>query len=296
MTRVFLPRISRGAQLWAVELDQFKCEFMSDRNYLREQELQTSNALEGLKVQQLRQEGTWTGKMTDAVKCGMWNWADLEGRSWMMLDILTLHTWTHRESTAAKVWSAAQLQQQEVCVGIWLDLVAASQQPLLSICSGVRRGERAGYCCGTGPVSKNTSLSSSTGELGSGISRDVRLAEKAADAFSMPGRRQESCLGKWWVMAKAAKRMGGVKVKQSPGRNFRAKDSNYSLGNQQGGSTWLLSPVLKRCFFCWCFYSCSSSQTVEEQNWSVKASNQGLLPAKGTGRVLPVCSHFFCFT
>jgi len=47
-----------------------------------------------------------------------------------------------------------------------------------------------------GPMSKNTSLTNTTGELGSGISRDVRLAERAADAFSMPGRRQECCLGK----------------------------------------------------------------------------------------------------
>lgn len=85
---VFPPKISRGAKLWATELEQFKCEFISDRNYLRERELQTSPALERLEVQ-LRGEGTWTGKMTDGVKHGTWNWADLEGRSWIMLDIAT---------------------------------------------------------------------------------------------------------------------------------------------------------------------------------------------------------------
>lgn len=64
--RVFLTRISRGAKLWAAELQQFKCESMSDRNHLREEELQTSTALERLSVQQPRREGTWTGKRTDA--------------------------------------------------------------------------------------------------------------------------------------------------------------------------------------------------------------------------------------
>lgn len=92
-----------------------------------------------------------------------------------------------------------------LCVGIWLYFAAAIQQTLLSICFGGREERNTGYCHGTGLMSKNTSLTNTTGELGSGISRDVRLTERAADAFSMPGRRQECCLGKWWVMAKAAK-------------------------------------------------------------------------------------------
>lgn len=111
-------------------------------------------------------------------------------------------TWQQRSDQRDNCKSRSRV----LCVGIWLYLVAAIQQTLLSMCFRVKRGENTtGYCHGTSQWAKNTSLINTAGELGSGILRDARLTEKAADAFSMPGRRQECCFGKWWAMAKAAK-------------------------------------------------------------------------------------------
>lgn len=243
-TRVFLPRINRGAKLWAAELEQFECELMSDRNCFRGTELQTSTALERLKIQELRWEGTWTGIMTNADKHGIRNcWS---GGKILNQDAKSLAQCTHVPTERAQ---QQRCDQQHKCrsrmfvLGFgWILGLPVHRHSWESAQGWGEQGAQ-----GIAVLQENTSLTSSTGELGSGMSRDARLAEKAADAFSMPGRRQESCLGKWWAMAKAAKENGMCEWKTELREKYQSQGPQLLFG-QSAGWFSLTSPALKRYF------------------------------------------------
>lgn len=154
------------------------------------------------------------------------------------------------------------------------------------VCSGVRRGDSTGCCCGTGPLSKNTSLTSSLGSWG-GCFKRCKAGRKSSRCFFHAWKKTGKLFGEWWVMAKAAKENGMCEGKTEPREEYQSQGPQLLFGQSAGWLSLTVLSCFKQVFFCWCFYSWSSSQTLQQQNWSVKAPNQWLWPAKGTGRVLP---------
>lgn len=132
-------------------------------------------------------------------------------------------------------------------VGIWLYLAAAIQQTLLSICFRVKRREEHWVLPRYRANEQKYIPNPLHWELGSGISRDVRLAERAADAFSMPERRQECCLGKWWVMAKAVKEIRMCEGKTEQREVYKSQGPQTTLWaiRRVAQPAWL-SPLLNR--------------------------------------------------
>lgn len=152
-------------------------------------------------------------------------WRKEDPSRWTFLHqthVLTEAAWQQR----SEQWGYCTSRSRALCVGTWPYLVAAIQQTLEYLLGEERN---TGYCHSTGLMSKNTSLANTTAELGSGISRDIRLTGRAADAFSMPGRRQECCLGKWWVMAKAAKVIRMCKGKAEHREAYKSQGPRITL-------------------------------------------------------------------
>lgn len=146
--------------------------------------------------------------------------------------------------------------------------------------------DSTGCCCGTGPLSKNTSLTSSLGSWG-GCFKRCQAGRKSSRCFFHAWKKTGKLFGEWWVMAKAAKENGMCEGKTEPREEYQSQGPQLLFGQSAGWLSLTVLSCFKQVFFCWCFYSWSSSQTLQQRNWSVKAPNQWLWPAKGTGRVLP---------
>lgn len=141
------------------------------------------------------------------MQLSMWHeigsiWRKAAKSCWMLLH------WTHVPTERAwqqrsEQWDNCMSRSRVLCVGIWLYLLAAIQHTLSSICFGVKRGEERRvlpwYRADEQKYLPNQHCWGVVFQEMSGSQK------RGADAFSMPGRSQECCLGKWWVMAKAAK-------------------------------------------------------------------------------------------